>query len=147
MLGSAIPRLITAANGAPNVRIASDFRRLQTARASSTPAPFRAACSGIAQRLFSSDRLRHQDDVAVLEVEVFVLASSRDHLVVVERDPRHGLAVGAKDDDPRPRGELVEPSRESEHVQYRGPALELVSRGLGDLPDDGHLEAPNVRKN
>src|SRR5438093_11098112 len=136
MLGSAIPRLITAANGAPNVRIASDFRRLQTARASSTPAPFRAACSGIAQRLFSSDRLRHQDDVAVLEVEVFVLATSRDHLVVVERDPRHGLAIGAQGDEARASGELVEPPGQGEYVQHRGPALELVARGLGDLPDD-----------
>src|SRR5437667_7158483 len=108
MLGSAMPRLMATANGAANVRIASHFRRLQTARASSTPAPFRAACSGIDQGLFSRDRLRHQDDVPVLEVEVLVLASSRDHLVVVERDPRHGLAVGAQDDDARASGELVE---------------------------------------
>src|SRR2546430_15011721 len=146
MLGSAIPRLITTENGPANRSIANRSRRLQTAMASSNPAPFRAS-SGIDQRLSGSVRLRHQDDVAVLEVEVFVLSSSRNHLVVVERDPHHGFPVGAKDDNSRPRRELVQSSGQGEHVQHRRPALEVIPRRPDDLPYDGDLEASNVRQN
>src|SRR5216110_3092350 len=104
MFGRKARRLAAADMGKTNARIASHFRRLQTASSPSRPAPF-AVSSAILALLGS---LRHQDDVAVLEVEVLLLSSS--DLVVIERDPRHGLAVGAKDDDPRAGRELSEPT-------------------------------------
>src|SRR5439155_9956289 len=101
MFGRKARRLAAAVMGKTNARIASHFRRLQIVSTPSRPAPL-----GVSSAMGS---LRHQDDVAVLEVEVLVLSSSRDDLVVVERDPRHGLSVGTKDDNPRPCGELGEP--------------------------------------
>src|SRR5256712_14051444 len=136
MFGRKARRLAAADMGKTNARIASHFRRLQTASSPSRPAPF-AVSSAMGS-------LRHQDDVAVLEVEVLLLSSS--DLVVIERDPRHGLAVGAKDDDPRAGRELSEPTSQGQGIQHRGPALEFVPRWAGDFPDDGHLEAANVRQ-
>src|SRR5438128_12320836 len=100
MLGRDVTPPTATENGAANVSMASHFRRLQTAVASSTPAPFRGVASGIDQRsLTVGIRLRHQDDVAVLEVEVFVLSSSRDDLVVIERNALHRLSFRTQDHD------------------------------------------------
>src|SRR5438132_1616729 len=142
MFGRKARRLAAADMGKTNARIASHFRRLQTASSPSRPAPF--AVSSAILGSWDSRSLRHQNDVAVLEVEVLLLSSS--DLVVIERDPRHGLAVGAKDDDPRAGRELSEPTSQGQGIQLRGPALEFVPRWAGDFPDDGHLEAANVRQ-
>src|SRR5213083_2279026 len=131
MLGSDITRLTATENGAANVSIASHFRRLQTAVASSTPAPFRGVASGIDQRsLTVGIRLRHQDDVAVPEVDVLVLSTGGDDLVVVERNALHRLAVWTQDHDLIAGRELVQPAGQGQHVEHRGPALELIAGRL-----------------
>src|SRR5713101_5455596 len=94
MFGREARRLAAADMGKMNARIASHFRRLQTASSPSRPAPF-----GVSSAMGS---LRHQDDVAVLEVEVLlrsVPSRANDSaqkplwrfgdLVVVEGDPLH----------------------------------------------------------
>src|SRR5437899_1514467 len=99
-------KLAAADRGAANARTASHFRRLQTASSPSRPAPF-----GVSAAMGS---LRHQDDVAVLKVEVLlrsVPSRANDSaqkplrrlgdLVVVEGNPLHRRALGTEDDDPR----------------------------------------------
>src|SRR5213596_547642 len=128
MLGRDVTPPTATENGAANVRMASHFRRLQTAVASSTPAPFRGVASGIDQRsLTVGIRLWHQHDVAVPEVDVFVLAAGGDDLVVIERNALHRLAVWTQDHDAVAGRELVQPAGQGQHVEHRGPALELVA--------------------
>src|SRR5439155_7128965 len=127
-------------NGAANVRMASHFRRLQTAVASSTPAPFRGVASGIDQRsLTVGIRLRHQHDVAVPEVDVLVLSTGGDDLVVVERNALHRLSVRTEDHDAVAGRELIEAAGEGQNVEHRGPALELVAGGLRHFADHRNL--------
>src|SRR5881628_3515048 len=90
-------RLTPAASGATNARIASHFRRLHTASSMSSP-----DCCRVSSAIVQSpprDSLRHQDDVAVAEIEVLLLAG--DDLVVVERGPLHGRALRVQDNDAR----------------------------------------------
>src|SRR6266478_2486773 len=64
--------------------MASHFRRLHMARTVSRPDPFRV--SSVIPRS-SSPLLRHQDDVAGLQVKIRLIRLAGDHLVVVEGNP------------------------------------------------------------
>src|SRR5882724_283905 len=137
MFGKKTTRLEPTAMGMANAKIASHFRRLQTG--SSVSRGDRFCVSSTMPLLFRSvAALRHQDDVAVSEVEVLLLSGDA---VVVEGDPLHRLAIGVEDHDARTRGKLREPPCHGEDVEYRRPALQLVAPWLGDLADDRHLEA------
>src|SRR5437660_1581586 len=121
MFGRKATRLAPAATGPTNTRIANHFRRPQIASTASSGGRLRisSAIPGfLALRL--DPALRNHDDVAVAQVEVFLLAGD---LLVVERNPLHRLAVGLKDDDARRRGELREPAGQGEDVEHRHPAL------------------------
>src|SRR5580765_1767184 len=97
MFGRKAMRLTPATSGAANARIASHLRRPQTAR---------TASRGDRLRVSSAIWLGHQDDVAVAEVEVLLLAVER--LVVIERNPLHRLAFWLEDYNLRARRELRE---------------------------------------
>src|SRR5438445_9032525 len=112
MLGRKARRLAAADMGKANARTASHFRRLQTASNPSRPAPF--GVSSVILALRDSRSLRHQDDVAVLEVEVLLLSGE---LVVVERNLLHRRPRRPEDDDPRACGELREPTGQRKGVQ------------------------------
>src|SRR5438874_3708041 len=107
-------KLTEADRGTANARTASHFRRLQTASSPSRPDPFRVS-SAIVWSLSASRALRHQDDVAVLEVEVLLLSGES---VVVERNPLHRSSLGVEDDNARACGELREPAGQRERVQH-----------------------------
>src|SRR5215468_855711 len=134
MFGRERVRLTPATSGATNARIASHFRRLQIARTVST---------GDWLRVSSAMRLRHQDDVAVAEVEVLLLAVQS--LVVVERNSLHPFTVRLEDDNFRSGCEWREPARECQRVEHGGPASELEAAGAGDFADERNLEAIDVR--
>src|SRR6266704_323379 len=116
-------RLRLAANGTANAKMASHFRRPHTPCTNSTAEGPRASSAiGISPRV---PGLGHQDDVARLEVDVFLLTPRRDDLVVVERNARHGLPVRPQDDDPRAGGELGETPGLGQDVENCRPALQL----------------------
>src|SRR5256885_2784600 len=133
MLGRKAMRLARAVMGTANTRIAGQWRRRQMGSSPSRPDP-----CGV-----SSATLRHQHDVAVLKVEVLLLAGG--DLVVVERNSLHRSSFGMKNHNLRSRGELREPTGQSEGVQRGGPALELEPPGTRDLSDDRNLEALDFR--
>src|SRR5207244_2542962 len=114
MFGRKARRLAAADMGKTNARTASHFRRLQTASSPSRPAPFSVSSA--------MGSLRHQDDVAVLEVEVLLLSGE---LVVVEGNLLHRRPRRPEDDDSRACGELREPTGQSKGVQHGRPALQL----------------------
>src|SRR2546426_10153834 len=110
MLGRKATRLIPTAIGRENARIASHFRRLQMASSEPSPDCFRASSAIVLSLPTSRIALRHQDDVAVADVEVVLLRGG--DFVVVEGNPLHRSPVGTENDDLRARRELCEPARQ-----------------------------------
>src|SRR5206468_9527088 len=134
MFGREAMRLAPADMGTANTRIASHWRRRQIVSSPCRPDPRGAV---------SSATSGHQHDVAVLKVEVLLLPGG--DLVVVEWNSLHRGSLGMKDHDLRARGELREPTGQSQRVQRGGPALELEPPGTRDLSDDRNLETPDFR--
>src|SRR5215510_9289004 len=106
-----------AAIGTANTRIASHFRRPQTACSISSGDRLRVTSMSLA-RSQAPGSLRNQDDVAVAKVEVLLPASD---LVEVEGNSLHRLSVGLENDDARARRELREPAGQAEDVEHGRP--------------------------
>src|SRR5882762_2829633 len=113
--------LTPAVRGNTKATMASHFRRLHTAMTVSRPDPFRV--SSVIPR-WSSPLLRHQDDVAGLQVKIRLIRLAGDDLVVVEGNSCDRRAARAQDDDALPRRELGEAAGEGEDVQHGGRGLE-----------------------
>src|SRR5262245_57362750 len=141
MFGRKVMRGTPAAIGTTNTRIASHFRRPQMASNMSSGDRLRVISMSFS-RSWVSGSLRNQNDVAVAKVEVLLPAGD---LVVVEGNSLHRLSVGLENDDIRARRELREPACQGEDVEHGRPALQLIAAGAGNLADDRHFEAFDVR--
>src|SRR4029450_6961624 len=132
MFGRKVMRGTPAAIGTANTRIASHFRRPQTACNTSSGDRLRVTSMSFARSRVPGS-LRNQDNVVVAQVEVLL---SLGDLVVVKGNPLYRLSIRLEYDDACARRELREPARQGEGVEHGYPPLQLVAARFRHLTND-----------